>query len=264
MAHLPRTMIDLIKTDFAPGSLGMLLTGSFARGEASAQSDIDLLKFVSEVPADPQKRYVLYVRQGYLISVTTTSVEEKEAEMQKAETAIWCVPGLRQSQVLYDPWSYLHHLRKKAFSFEWEPSLQKEANQYASSQILGYAEEAHKVVSALLRKDESAMMYGVSALYLAMPRILAVQQGLMIRSENSLFSQVQEAVGDESDWTKYLRLAMGVEQIETTDWVAERGRAGLRLYRETVSYLKNIIPEHQMPVIQNALNVIKNYFGDQK
>ncbi len=264
MAHLPRTMLELIKTDFAPGSVGMLLTGSFARGEASAQSDVDLLKFVNEIPADPQKRYILHVRQGYLISVTTTSVVEKEAEMQKAEQAIWCVPGLRQSQVLYDPWSYLHHLRKKAFSFEWEPALQKEANQYASAQIWGYAEEAHKVVSALLRKDESALLYGLSGLYLAMPRILAVQQGLMIRSENSLFSQVQEAVGDESDWTKYLRLAMGVDPLETSDWMGQRGRAALRLYRETVAYLKNIISEPQMPVIQNALTVIKNYFGDQK
>jgi hypothetical protein len=264
MAQLPRPMMDLIKTDFAPGSVGLLLTGSFARGEASLYSDIDLLKFVNDIPADPQKRYMLFVRQGYLISVTTTSVNAKEAEMQKPEQAIWCVPGLRQSQVVYDPWSYLHHLRKKAFSFEWEPSLQKEADQYASSQIWGYAEEAHKVLSALIRKDESALLYGISGIYLAMPRILAVQQGLMIRSENSLFSQVQEAVGDESDWTKYLRLAMGMNPVESTDWLGLRGRAALQLYGETVAYLKSIIPEQQMTVIQNALNGIKKYMSEQR
>lgn len=261
MANLPRTMADLIKTEFASGSVGMLLTGSFARGDATAHSDIDLLKFMHDASQDPAKRYVLYTRQGYLISITTTSVDEKEKEMQLAQQAIWCVPGLRQSQVLYDPWSYLHHLRKKAFQFEWEP-LQKQANQYASLEIMGYAEEAHKVVSALARKDASAVLYGTSGLFLAMPRILAVQQGLMIRSENSLFSQVQEAVGDESDWTKFHQIALGAVPIESADIINERGRAALRLYRETVGYVKNIIAEPHLAVVQNALMMIKNYLGE--
>lgn len=263
MASIPRAMVDLIKTEFAPRGVGLLLTGSFARGEASAQSDIDILKFVNDQPEDPTQRYRLFVRQGYLISVTTTTIEEKEKEMGKPESAVFIVPAIRQSQVLYDPWSYLHHLRKKAFAFEWEP-LQKEANQYASTEIMGFAEEAHKVVSALLRKDESAMLMGIAGLYLYMPRILAVQQGIMIRSENSLFNQVAEAVGDESDWARYFRLAVGAEQVETTDYVAERGRAALRLYRETVAYLRNILTEQDKVVVENAVNVIRNYFGDQK
>ncbi len=260
MASLPRTMIDLIKTEFASGSVGMLLTGSYARGDATAHSDIDVLKFYHDAPQDPAKRYILYTRQGYLISITSTSVDEKEQEMLKANQAVWCVPGLRQSQVLYDPFSYLHNLRKKAFQFEWEP-LQKEANQYASYELMGYAEEAHKVMSAIQKKDESAILYGLSGLFLAMPRILAVQQGIMIRSENSLFSQVQEAVGDESDWTKYHRMAMGAVPIESTDIITERGRAGLKLYAETAGYLKTIILETHLPVVQNALKMIKNLLG---
>lgn len=263
MAHLPRTMVDLIKTEFAPGSVGMLLTGSFARGEASAQSDIDLLKFQHDMPEDKSKHYVLHTRQGYLISVTTTTIDLKEKEMDRPQDAIWCVPGIKQSQILYDPWSYLHHLRKKAFQFEWEP-LQQQAKAYASSEIFGYAEEAHKVVSALVRNDESALMYGMAALYLAMPRIMAVQNGLMIRSENSLFEQVQEAVGDESDWTRYHRMALGWKTVETADWLGERGRAALLLYRETVAYLQNAINEQHQAVIQNALQVIKNYLGSVK
>jgi hypothetical protein len=52
--------------------------------------------------------------------------------------------------------------------------------------------------------------------------------------------------------------------VETTDWLGVRGRAALRLYGETVGYLKNIISEQQLPVIQNALNVIKKYVGEQR
>jgi predicted nucleotidyltransferase len=260
MAQLPRPLIEQLKNEFAPRALSVMLTGSFARGEATAYSDVDLIRYMVEPPKTERERYTLTVRQGYLISLTQVTIEEQETDMQKPEKAIMVVPSLRQGQVLYDPRSHLHYLRKKAFDFEWEP-LQKAANEYVAEELMGFAEEAHKIISAILTKNESAVVYGSMSLVLAMPRLFAVQQGMMIRSENSLFSQVQEAVGDESNWTKYHRKAMGMDAVAEDGAVFERGRAALSLYRETVAFMGKFLQPKQTEVVQNALNAIKNYGG---
>ncbi len=65
-----------------PGIIGLALTGSHARGEASESSDVDILRFVEVEPREPSDRYRLEIVCGRLVSISTTSVEAKRRELE--------------------------------------------------------------------------------------------------------------------------------------------------------------------------------------
>ena len=239
-------------------TVGVLLTGSHARGDATRYSDVDLLRFVADLPPEEAGRYTLLHRGGWLVSVSTTTIAAKRAELARPETAIWAVPGLRQARILLDPDAALAALHREAMAFEWAP-LQDAANAYASYTVMGDAEEVHKILAALARGDESATLYGTLGLVLGLARAVAVQRGLLIQTENAYFRQVQEAVGPGSAWTRYFRLAAGFDASRSAgsaEPARERGLAALGLYRETVTLLRPILRPAHHDVIQATLAAI--------
>ncbi len=48
------------------------LCGSYSRGTATPDSDVDLTRFVDALPAHPNDRLTLLYREPYLVSVLTT------------------------------------------------------------------------------------------------------------------------------------------------------------------------------------------------
>ena len=74
----------------------MLLTGSYARYTATRYSDVDLLRFVDELPETTAKRYTLRYRQDRLVSISTTTVRAKRAELCRLEGAVFAVEELRR------------------------------------------------------------------------------------------------------------------------------------------------------------------------
>jgi hypothetical protein len=140
-----------------------------------------------------------------------------------------------------------------AIDFDWNP-LQKDADEYVSYEIMGYAEEVHKVLGGLFRHDESAVVYGTLGLILATPRMIAVQKGLLLRTENSFFNQVYETLGIDSSWTKYHRLAAGLEVAPENCPIFEyRGKSSLHLYMETVSLLRSVIKASDLLIADTAI-----------
>ena len=231
------------------------LTGSVARGQATPFSDIDLLRFTTEPPAEPDERYALYQREGRLISVSTATIDEKRRELTAPQTAIWAVPGLRQARILVDKCGALAALKAEADAFVWQP-LQPAANAYASRQLAGYAEEVHKLLGALARSDELAMVYAVMGLVLGLSNILAVQQGLLLESENEYFRRVQVAAGPTSAWSRAFRLAAGFDPLPAgQSSPVQRGKAALQLYVESVNLLEAIIYAEDAPVIRRAVEL---------
>jgi hypothetical protein len=236
--------------------VGMLLLGSHARGEATPYSDVDLVRLASTPPETGPDRYTLVYRQGYLISLSTTTVADKRAELVRPETAIWAVPGLRQARVLLDRDGSVEALLGEARAFEWAP-LQPAADAYASYEVMGLAEEVHKVLGALLRGDESASAYGTWGLVIGLPRAVAVQRGLLIQTENAYLRQVVEAVGEGAAWARAFQTAGGFcLGPGAASPVMERAVAALRLYEETASLLHRCLQAEHLPVIRGALDRI--------
>jgi len=254
VSALPALLIADLVAEFADAdTIGVLLAGSYARGDAASHSDIDLIRFAPILPEADADRYTLAYREGHLVSLSTTTVDAKRAELGRPETAIWAVPGLRQARILLDRDGVLAALLGEAWDFRWEP-LQAEADVYASYNVMGLAEEVHKVLGALERADESAALNATWALVAGLSRAVIVQRGVLIRTENAYFQQAQEAAGLGSAWSRAFRVAAGFEALPAgVSPVMARASAALRLYHETATLLSSALQSQHFGVIRGAL-----------
>lgn len=262
-APLPQTFLDGLVAELDNETIqAIALTGSYARGETHAYSDVDLLRFVSTLPEHKAERHTLAFRDGHLVSISTTTIPAKRADLSKPEEAIFAVSGLRQARILLDKDGSLTMLLQEAHTFTWEP-LQASANAYASDMLMGVAEEIHKLLGMLMKHNESAILNATVGLLLGLTRAVATQRGLFIESENSYFQQVQEAVGRTCAWTCYHRLTAGFDTPDSSESgsttltpIEVRGIAGLHLYQETASLLRPILEAKHLDVIGRTLAAI--------
>ena len=262
--ELSESLLRRLVAEYAAEEIvAVALAGSYARGDATRWSDVDIIRYVATMPETTEERYTLVIRDGLLISISTTTIAAKAAEMARPESAIFAVPGLRQARSLHDLTGALAALHQQARDFAWEP-LRMAAAAYASEMVMGLAEEAHKLLGALSRHDKYAMSYTTYGMVLGLTRAVAVGLGVLIESENSYFRQAQEAVGADSAWTRYHRLATGfiadtshaLPATSHTTPATAAGSAALHLYRETAQLLASqLLPRH-LPVIETTLREI--------
>lgn len=246
---LPAVLIGDLVAEFADAdTIGMLLAGSYARGDATPYSDIDLIRFAPVLPEADADRYRLAYREGHLVSLSTTTVDAKRAELSRPETAIWAIPGLQQTRILLDRDGALAALLQEAQGFRWEP-LQSEADAYASYNVMGLVEEVHKLLGALEHNDESTALYATWGLVSGLIRAVTVQRGVLIQTENAYFRQAQEAVGPESAWSRAFRVAVGLDAATVT----ARAVKALCLYNETATLLASALQPQHLAVIRGAL-----------
>jgi hypothetical protein len=239
-----------------PDVVGITISGSHARGEADRYSDVDLSCYVRTLPENKLDRCTLRYWGDSLVSIHTTTIEAERAELNDPEHAIWAIPGVRQAHILLDKNGTIAALKQFAESLCWA-DLQPAADVFAAEEIMGCAEEAHKILSGLAGEQESTVFYAAWGLIGGMLHALAAQRGLLIRTENEYFDLVQEAVGRDSAWTAAFRLASGCDNGPVNLHPYKlRGAAALALYRETAILLAPIIPGHHREVLDSTLALI--------
>jgi hypothetical protein len=250
---------DLVAECATEGIVAVALAGSYARCEATRWSDVDIIRYAAALPSTSEARYTLAIRSARLISLTTTTIAVKQGEMARPEEAIFVVPGLRQARILHDPTGALAALHQRARDFTWEP-LRTAASAYASEMVMGQAEEAHKLLGALSRHDESATIYAAHGAVQGLTRAVAVGRGVLIESENNYYRQTQQAAGEDSTWTRYHRIAAGFTAPDILDSRPSPAEAiaiaALHLYRETARLLRALLLPRHLPVIEATLAAI--------
>lgn len=101
MAHscrAARVVADVVADELiAAGAQAVILTGSWARGEGTPESDLDLHALGNGPP------YRLSRRDGYLLSVTWETAESVRAAFHGPLAAGGAVGGWRQAVILADP-----------------------------------------------------------------------------------------------------------------------------------------------------------------
>lgn len=233
----------------------VILAGSHVRGTATPYSDVDFARFVRTPAQVKPKRY--FYREGRLISVVTWSLDFMEESITRPEHAIWRVPALREARILLDKEGAFAAFQQRLADFRWD-TLQEQANAWASDVLMLFGEFAHKMLGALMTRDEATMAYATQDLLWTLPEVVAVQRGVLIEGSNRYYAQVQEAAGKDSAWTHFHRLALCLEPLPADLTPAEaRGIAALRLYEETARLLRDVLLPDDRAVIEQTLQVIE-------
>ena len=122
--------------------VGITLGGSYARGEATRYSDVDLVCFWRAGLRPPPKH--MFYRQGRLISVKKTTVAEMHALLERPETALRFANG--KQRLLLDKDVSVARLLQEIENFRWE-TLQPAAHAGIGPWMMLMAETVHKVLS---------------------------------------------------------------------------------------------------------------------
>jgi len=239
----------------SPDVVGVGIVGSYSRGQESKFSDVDLDIFVDQLPENPYNRYTLRYWDGKLISLKYTLLDEERSALTNPRRAIWAIPGLRGMKVLLDKDGSMAALQQAAQDFDWS-SLQDAADEFAAEEVMGCAEEVHKILNGLARGHESTVLYATWGLVKNMLEAVAVQKGLMIISENRYLDLIQDSVGRDSKWTRAFRTAWGLDAGASQ--YQSRGVAAWVVYRLTAAMFDKLIPEKYRIVVNNTLQLIKD------
>ena len=238
----------------SPHVIGVGIVGSYARGQESKYSDVDFDIFVSQLPENEYDRYTLRHWDNKLVSLKYALLDDEFAALTNPRRAIWAVPGLSGMKIILDKDDSLVELQKLAQKFDWS-LLQSAADEFATEEIMGCAEEVHKILNGLARGHESTVLYATWGLVKCMLEAVAVQRGLMIVSENRYFDLIQEAVGRDTKWVSAFRTAWGLDS--TSSQYQSRGAAALTLYRLTAAMFDGLMPEKHREVVRKTLQLIK-------
>jgi hypothetical protein len=234
--------------------IGVGIVGSYARGQESKYSDVDLDIYVSKLPESPYDRYTLRYWNGKLVSLKYTLLDEERSALTNPRRAIWAVPGLRGMKIVLDKDGSMLALQKAAQAFEWSV-MQPAADEFAAEEVMGCAEEVHKILSGLARRHESTVLYASWGLVKGMLEAVAVQRGIMIVSENRYFDLIQDSMGRDTKWTRAFRTAWGLDANACQ--YQPRGAAALTLYRLTAEMFDTLIPEKHRNVVNTTLQLIR-------
>jgi len=238
----------------SPDIIGVAIVGSYSRGQDSKYSDVDFDIFVSKMPENEYDRYTLRYWDGKLVSLKHVLFDDEFAALENPRRAIWAAPGLSGMNIVLDKDGSLDELQRMAQKFDFS-LLQHEADEFAAEEIMGCAEEVHKILSGLDRGHESTVLYATWGLVKCILEAIAVQRGIMIVSENRYFDLIQESVGRDTKWVSAFRTAWGLDS--TSSQYQSRGAAALKLYRLTAAMFDGLIPEQHRDVVNHTLKLIK-------
>jgi predicted nucleotidyltransferase len=233
----------------SPNVIGVGVVGSYARGQESKYSDVDIDIYVNELPENINDRYTLRYLDEKLASLKYTLFGDECSTLTNPRRAIWAIPGLCGMTILLEKDGSLIALQQAAREFD-SSTLQS-----AADEIMGCAEEVHKILNGLTREHESTVLYATWGLVKNMLEAVAVQRGIMIVSENRYFELIQDSVGHGLGWTRLFRTAWGLET--NTSQYRSRGAAALRLYVLTAEMFDEFIPERHRQVVNRTLQLIK-------
>jgi len=254
MALSDRFIDSALRQIDSPELQAVGIVGSYARGQEARYSDVDLDIYVRQLPENLFDRYTLRYWEGKLVSLKYTLLEEERAALTNPCRAVWAVPGLRGMKIVLDKDGSLSALQQAAQEFDWS-NLQPAADEFAAEEILGNAEEVHKILNGLAREHESTVLYATWGLVKNMLEAVAVQRGLMIVSENRYFDLIQDSVGRDSPWTHAFRTAWGLDPGGSQ--YQRRGVGALRLYSLSAGMFDALIPQKHRDVVERTLNLIK-------
>jgi len=235
-----------------------VLGGSYARGNATPYSDVDIVHFVTVAPANPHRSY-RYI-EGRLVSIATRTLDWYRTALTQPTRAIFAMPAMQEARILLDKDGVFRAFQQELEAFTWEP-LQASANQHVSHMLMNSAEDVHKLLSAQIRNDAPATFSTATTLYFDLTLAVVVQRGRLIDGSRTYVQHAQDAAGMDSAWTYAHQQFTSLDTYPSPSPIAQRRtQAALELYRETVALLEPALqPDHRV-VVEHTVQLINTGF----
>jgi hypothetical protein len=255
--------VQLARRFDAPGVQAIALVGSHSRGEAGPFSDVDLVRFLAQ-DTESAPDSGSHLIDGRLVVVSDVRLADSEAWFSDPEKALNHIPGLREARPLIDRDGNLAHLQQRAHRFTWDEAMQAQANAWASEQMVGLIEEAHKGLEGLRRNHTGRLLNARFGLSWLLSRIIQVQRGVFLSGDNDFFEAVETAVGRDTEWARLRRIVFGIEGIASSPpTLREQVVAGLHLYVVTAELLADTLRPIDAPLINQTSARIRSMLKDE-
>ena len=246
---LPFDLDEFWKQWGSPRPQAIALLGSYARGDAGPFSDVDLL-FLLPADAPPPERTSFLV-EDRLVTVNAVTPDQIDGWFTEPEQTVNAVAALRDALPLQDPDGLFAVVQRRAHAFVWTAEMQAKADRYASRELVGLIEEAHKGLEGLRRNDTGRLLNARFGLSWLLARVMRVQRGILGNSDNSFYDDVRASLGHESRWSRLLATAFGAAMPDSASLsLHEKVIAGLRLYCETARLLADALQPDDRPLTE--------------
>jgi hypothetical protein len=228
------------RAQMAGGARAAVLTGSHVSGRAHAHSDIDLV-----VVAGADAWSGSLHRDGFLVTVATRTPARVRAGFRDPRRVGTYVPGWREAVILADPSGVAARLQAEAWRWSWD-DVADACDAWVADEMIGWAEEVHKLVGAMAVGDELLMATQRSLLALQLAGVMAVRRRILFGTENVMWDLVAEALGARWRRAQRAALAMRGESLEVSC------RAALRLYALAAEEAWDLLDRRQRQVVDHA------------
>jgi Nucleotidyltransferase domain len=224
------------------GAKAVVLGGSWARGDAHRESDIDLWVIGARSGVDVRWR------DPFMITIKRTTVAAERKKLRTPPYLGGSVPGWRIGIPLYDPQHLAHQLKSEARAFRWG-RVSRLCDRWVAEQTVGWAEEAIKLVRALATRNYATAAVQRNLLSEHLGFILAIHRRMFWDSENEFWERIGRSVGGE--WARAQRKALGIPSVG----LELSCRASLSLYALTARAVWDVLRPEQRAIVSNACRV---------
>ena len=257
-------------------TVAFALLGSYARGDAGPHSDVDVVRFVDDDKHEDEARTFLlgsrervtrrheyasamHNPQRWLVVRSTVTPSQVESWFSEPGQALNVIAGLRDGRALWDPNGHFAAIQHRAKEFKWTEALQKKADRLAGKEMVGWIEETHKGLEGLRRSDTGRLLNARFGLSWGLAWVMRLHRGVFSTSDNTFFSDAIGIVGPKTRWAKLLHQAFGIATGADgeTYTLREEVLAGLLLYCETFSLLKESLPQDDYLLIEATVQRIR-------
>ncbi len=258
MPVLPISVDHLLRRFDGPDTHSVVVMGSHARGDAGPFSDIDLVRFVAPTtqPTDAGSHLI----DDHLVVVSNVMPNEVERWFAEPDAAAETIAGIRSAQPLIDRDGYFAAIQARAHAFEWDTDMQKRANRWASTQMVGWIEEMGKGLEGLRRGDVGRMLHARHGCSWGLARVLLVQRGVLLAGDNAFYDALAQVLGSNGEWVQLRDRAFGVADTNgMVPALPDQVRAGLQLYVVAAELIASALQPNDAPLIAHTVARIKQH-----
>lgn len=233
------------------GAEAIVLFGSWVRGDAYKESDIDI-HVVGKGAHYSLERY-----QGYLLSVSWATQKQHLKAFKDPSQVCGVIPAWRNALIIYDPQGIARALKQEAERWKWD-SFGKQADQWVAEELTGYAEEVQRLVGNLQLERRNVASVVRSVLAIRMAPILAVRHRIFYDTENQLWDFVSARMGTEWRRAQSISLSEGGESFEDTC------KAALQLFMLTTREVRSLLNPRQHAVVFHACEIASHLLTNRE